>query len=52
MNKGGYIKDTEYRVATGVKTCEECSSVTIGIGDTIKQFSLENNKTEFKWSEF
>ena len=46
------LKTAEYRVATRVKTCEECSSITIGIGDTIKQFSLENNKTELKWLYF
>ena len=46
------LKTAEYRIATLVKTCEECSNLTIGIGESIQQFSLENNKTEFKWLYF
>jgi hypothetical protein len=46
------IKTSEYRFATRVKTCEVCSNITIQIGNTVQQLSLENSKTEFKWLYF
>lgn len=44
------LKTSNYTVAARVKTCDECSSMDIKVGDTMyKELSLQNNKTEFKW---
>jgi hypothetical protein len=44
------LKTSNYTVAARVKTCDECSSMVIKVGDTMnKELSLQNNKTEFRW---
>jgi hypothetical protein len=47
------LKTSLYGIATKVKVCEQCSTLTIEIGDEVsKEFSLRSNKTEFKWLYF
>ena len=44
------LKESNYTIAARVNTCEECTLMAIGVGDnTYKEFSLQNNNTEFKW---
>jgi hypothetical protein len=46
------LKDSKYTIATRVKTCETCTSLTIKVGDISKVFNLRNNITIFKWLYF
>jgi hypothetical protein len=46
------LKESKYTIATKVKTCEQCSSLIIKIGDTYKLLSLRNDKTDVKWLYF
>jgi hypothetical protein len=43
------LKKSQYGVAIKVKTCQQCSSLSIRIGDAYKELSLKNDKTELKW---
>jgi hypothetical protein len=44
------LKPSNYTIAARVNTCEECSLMAIRVGDkAYKEFSLQNNNTEFRW---
>jgi hypothetical protein len=46
------LKSSEYTIAMRVKTCQQCSSLKLSIGDAFKELSLKNNETELKWLYF
>jgi archaellin len=46
------LKASEYTIATKVKTCQQCSSLIVRIGDAYKELSLKNDKDELKWLYF
>lgn len=48
----GLLKESLYTTATRAKTCPNCTSIIIKVGDVTKELSLNNNKTELKWLYF